>query len=453
MSPETHQRVRKLFDEALERPEDERLTFLKTACDGDEEALQTAVRLLEAYKPAQFFLEDRPRGIERIGRYLITGELGRGSMGVVYAAIDPIIGRNVAVKVIHMEALADPGQTQFLRERLFREARSAGQLFHPAIVTVLDVGQEGELAFIAMERVDGLSLQRTLSENPGQRLNQPQILDILRQTAAALDFAHRNKVVHCDVKPGNIILGRNEAGGGAVKLTDFGIAKIASTQYHTRTGLLMGTPSYMSPEQIEAHPVDGRSDQFSLAVVAFELLTGAVPFRGETLAGLAHTIVYGTTPSARAANPQVLQGVDAILQRALAKSPEDRFPSCTQFVSALEASLSGAPPVVAGTKPRRNVWMAVAAVLVLALAAGLYRLTTHPAPAPATSSQSPPTAPPLAAPVIVSFIPDPASLKAGSSATLRWEVKGAVKGHHRSGHRRSGTQRHGQGPTPHHYGI
>jgi hypothetical protein len=441
MSPETHQRVRKLFDEALERPEGERLAYLKSACPDDEVALQTAVRLLDAYTPAQSFLEERPRGIERIGRYMITGELGRGSMGVVYEAVDPIIGRNVAVKVIHLEALADPGQAQFLRERLFREARSAGQLFHPGIVTVLDVGQEGELAFIAMELVDGSSLQRTVAS--GAKLDRTQIVDILRQTAAALDFAHRNKVVHCDVKPGNIMLGHNENGGLVVKLTDFGIAKIASsTQYHTRTGLLMGTPSYMSPEQIEGHPVDGRSDQFSLAAVAFELLTGAVPFHGESLAGLAHTIVYGPRPSAREANPQLPEGVDRVLERGLAKSAGDRFPSCTEFVRDLEGSVIGVPqpPAVVAMAARKRLgksWaIALAGLLVLTLAAaGVYRFAIHSSPSlpsvPANSTaaaRAPVAEPlPLAAPVVERFTADPASIKPGAVATLRWEVKGAVK--------------------------
>jgi hypothetical protein len=403
MSPELHRRVRKLFDEALERPESERTGFLKIECSGDEEAFAAVVRLLEAYQPAQSFLEDRPQGMERIGRYLITGELGRGSMGVVYEAVDPLIGRNVAVKVIHVEALADPGKAQFLRERLFREARSAGQLFHPGIVTVLDVGQEGELAFIAMELVDGLSLQRTLvsDQASGEKLEQARILDILRQTAAALDFAHRNKVVHCDVKPGNIMLGRNQESGGVVKLTDFGIAKIASTQYHTRTGLLMGTPSYMSPEQIEAHPVDGKSDQFSLAVVAFELLTGAVPFRAESLAGLAHTIVYGPTPSARTANPQLPEGVDAILDRALAKSPEDRFPSCTEFVGELEMALSGVPPLPAHRRSKKVLAISIAGGLAVAIAAaGVYRYAIQPQVVPSAFSKPaiPSPAPPPAAP-------------------------------------------------------
>jgi hypothetical protein len=232
---------------------------------------------------------------------------------------------------------------------------------------------------------------------------------------------------------------KSEDGRGVVKLTDFGIAKIASTEYHTRTGLLMGTPSYMSPEQIEAHPVDGRSDQFSLAVVAFELLTGAVPFRGESLAGLAHSIVYGPTPSARTANPQLPGGVDAILERALAKSAKDRFPSCAEFVRELEIPLLGVPqppvpvpvpvPVRAGA-PRGKMWaLAIAGVLVVALAAGIYRLTIHSTPATSTPAPGLPLAapPPLAAPVIARFTADPASVKAGAATTLQWEVRGAVK--------------------------
>jgi serine/threonine-protein kinase len=524
MTPELHQRVRKLFEEALELPEGGRRAYLEIACAGDDEVFQAALRLLEASKPAQSFMETKPRGMERIGRYLVAEELGRGGMGVVYAAVDPLIGRNLAIKVIHAEALGDPSEAQFLRERLFREARSAGQLFHPGIVTVLDVGQEGELAFIAMERVDGLSLQKHLAS--GQKLNQAQILAILRQTAAALDFAYRSKIVHCDVKPGNIILDQS----GMVKLTDFGIAKITSTQYQTRSGLLMGTPSYMSPEQIEGRALDGRSDQFSLAVVAFELLTGAVPFKADSLAGLAHSIVYGTRPSARTANPQLPASADLILERALAKSVDDRFPNCAQFVRELELSLSGVPqpppaiaperplspppvpvtvsaPVAAAvppvpvqtsqiqssqgqnnpaqTNPTRTWAIAIAAVLLLALAGvGVYqfkmRAPTAPASGPvaSTASTSPPNpastpasgpesavsnvAPPsatsapsagpvsatpsspvspaqqpvsppptsqpaLIAPVVARFTADPASLPAGATATLEWEVKGAVK--------------------------
>jgi serine/threonine protein kinase len=163
MSAELHQRIRKLFDDALDRPEDERLSFLRTACGDDSDAYRAVARLLDVYRPSQSFLEDPAPGMERIGRYLITGELGRGALGVVYEAVDPLIRRSVAVKVIHLQSLADRSEAEFLRDRLFREARSTGQLLHPGIVVIFDVGQEGDLAFIAMERVNGLSLHHTLA--------------------------------------------------------------------------------------------------------------------------------------------------------------------------------------------------------------------------------------------------------------------------------------------------
>lgn len=447
MSPDLHQRVRKLFDEALELPEGERMAFLTSASAGDQEAFEAAVRLLAARAPGQSFLEDRPGKLERIGRYVIGEELGRGGMGVVYAAIDPLIGRNVAVKVIHVDALADSTEAEFMRERLFREARSAGQLFHPGIVTVLDVGQEGGLAFIAMERVDGLSLQATLSG--GRRLGREQILQILGQTAAALDFAHQKQIVHRDVKPGNIILDRS----GTVKLTDFGIAKINSTQKYTQTGMVMGTPSYMSPEQIEAHAVDGKSDQFSLAVVAFELLTGGTPFRAESLAGVAHAIVYGARPGVHAANPELPEGVDAVIARALARPAEERFATCAEFVRELEMALNRVPPAppvpveVAtsgstkrGTK-RGGAWVfGLAGVLLAGLAgAGLYRYVWNaPSAAPPVkvavakpAIENPvapsPSAPSPAAPVSAQLTAAPSSIKSGDFATLHWVVTGAVK--------------------------
>ena len=195
------------------------------------------------------FLGDRPRQMERIGRYVITGELGRGAMGVVYGATDPLIGRSVAVKVIHLQLRPDSKEAEFMRDRLFREARAAGRLFHPGIVVILDVGQEGDIAFIAMERVDGTTLERTLASR--KKLKIAEALDILRQTAAALDYAHQNGVVHRDIKPANIMLHK----GTTVKVADFGIAKSMSTEHGTVAGMIMGTPSYMSPEQIEALPV------------------------------------------------------------------------------------------------------------------------------------------------------------------------------------------------------
>jgi len=336
MSLESHKRARQLFEEALERPEAERRLFLKGACGSDTNLFDAVDRLLAAHDSSSAFLEPAARPTKHIGRYEIRGELGRGAMGVVYDAVDPLIGRSVAVKVIHLEAFSDPREAEFLTERLFREARSAGQLFHPGIVVILDVGKEGDAAFIAMERVEGMSLQQTLALG---RMDIGQALAVLRQTAAALDYAHEHGVVHRDIKPGNIMLHH----GSMVKVADFGIAKVMSPQA-TMTGVVMGTPSYMSPEQIQAQAVDGRADQFSLAVLAFELLTGRRPFQGDSLPTLTHTIVFGERPSAHAANPALAVGADDVLRRGLAKLPAERYSSCAEFVAALEGALKGPPP-------------------------------------------------------------------------------------------------------------
>ena len=376
MTAEIHGRVRALFADALELPEAERLAFLQSACPDEPEVLPTVLRLLEAHRGCQSFLEGDPRPTHRIGRYLVTGELGRGAMGVVYEAIDPLIGRKVAVKVIRLQSLADAGEAQLLRERLFREARSAGVLSNSGIVVVYDVGQEGDLAFIAMELVDGVSLYQVLAS--GRKIPRAEALEILRQAAAALDYAHGNGVVHRDVKPANIMLDK----GGRAKIADFGIAKITAADLFTQTGMVMGTPSYMSPEQIEALPSDGRSDQFSLAVVAYELLTGCRPFRAESLATLAHMIVYADRPSARAANPGLPPAVDVVFHRSLSRLPNDRYSSCTEFVAALvQASKDvGIPqllvevPAEGGPKrrrlSRRDLLVAGAGVAVLALVDG-----------------------------------------------------------------------------------
>lgn len=290
--------------------------------------------MLESVATAAAFVAEKPRPMERIGRYVLTGELGRGAMGVVYEAMDPLIGRSVAVKIIHLQLRPDSKEAEFMRDRLFREARAAGRLFHPGIVVILDVGQEGDVAFIAMERVDGVTLERTLATQ--KKLKLADSLDILRQTAAALDYAHQNGVVHRDIKPANIMLHK----GTTVKVADFGIAKSMSTEHGTMAGMIMGTPSYMPPEQIEAQPVSGRSDQFSLAVVAYELLSGNRPFQGDSLATLAHMIVYGDRPSIRSIDPTLPAGLDDVLHRGLARKPEQRYENCTQFVAALDEQLN-----------------------------------------------------------------------------------------------------------------
>jgi tRNA A-37 threonylcarbamoyl transferase component Bud32 len=451
MAPELHARVRTLFDQALEKPEAERPAFLQTACNGEAEVLQAVTRLLDAHRGSETFLENETRPSQRIGRYLVTGELGRGAMGIVYEAVDPLIGRKVAVKVIHLQAFADAGEARFLRDRLFREARSAGALSHPGIVVVFDVGQEGDLAFIAMERVEGVSLYQVLAS--GRKIPRAEAFEILRQAAAALDYAHRNGVVHRDIKPANIMLDK----GVTVKVADFGIAKITSTEHHTVTGMVMGTPSYMSPEQIEALPADGRSDQFSLAVVAYELLTGRRPFQSDSLATLVHMIVFADRPSARTLNPSLPADVDMVFRRSLARLPTDRYPTCTDFVWALEEASKAAvvpepvaitpvpdpvpapaPAVIKVSKPRASNstgYLLVGGIVLLAVIAGilLYKVWPHDGQAQVSGDRQgktevaavTPAAP--AAPVVTQFVADPPSIESGSAAVLRWNVTGATE--------------------------
>jgi predicted Ser/Thr protein kinase len=272
----------------------------------------------------------------KFGRYAVSRELGRGGMGIVYEATDPQIGRRLAIKIINFQSFTTSDESAALRDRLFREARSAGALSHPGIVVIYDVGEDNQMAYIAMELVDGPSLHQILAS--GHRLDPADVLDILRQAAAALDHAHQCGIVHRDIKPANIMLHQKSQ----VKIADFGIAKITFEPKYTMTGTSMGTPDYMSPEQIEAQPTDGRSDQFSLAVVAYELLTGATPFHGGSFAAILHRIVAGPRPSASSANPALPAGVDEVLRRAMAQLPAERYGTCAEFVRALDVAMQPA---------------------------------------------------------------------------------------------------------------
>jgi len=274
--------------------------------------------------------------MERIGRYQIIGELGRGAMGIVYRAIDPAIGRTVAIKVIRLSEFTAPGERDRVRERLFREAQSAGILSHPGIVTIYDIAEEGDITCIFMECVNGPTFEKLLAAEtpPANDLIQ----NVFRQTAAALDYAHGRGIVHRDIKPANIMLHED----GRVKITDFGVAKIASQQM-TQSGAMMGTPNYMSPEQIQSAPVDGRADQFSLAVIAYETLTGEKPFVAEPLAALLYKIVREEPVPAHLLNQLLDPKVDAVLRKALSKDPAGRYASCTQFIAALEEACDARP--------------------------------------------------------------------------------------------------------------
>jgi serine/threonine-protein kinase len=272
--------------------------------------------------------------MDAIGRYQILGELGRGAMGVVYRAQDPAIGRTLAIKTIRLADLSDHAERARLQERLFREAQSAGILSHPGIVVVYDVGTDGDVTYIAMEFVNGPTLEKLLADPqpPGQQT----VLGVLRQTAAALDYAHKKGIIHRDIKPANIMID----GEVTVKITDFGIAKIVSSQQMTQTGLVMGTPNYMSPEQIQGKPVDGKADQFALAVVAYEMLTGEKPFTGEQLTTVLYKIVSEDPPPVEHLNPTLGFAVSMVLTRAMSKDPAKRYGNCSEFVDALEAALN-----------------------------------------------------------------------------------------------------------------
>lgn len=270
--------------------------------------------------------------MQRIGRYELTGELGRGAMGIVYRAQDPAIGRTVAIKTIRLSDISTPDEMERLRERLMREARSAGILSNPHIVTIYDIGQEGGTAFIAMEFVNGPTLEDLMKrpEAPDRKL----VLTVLRDTAVALDYAHAKGIIHRDIKPANIMWHDD----GVVKITDFGVAKIVSQQI-TQGDIVLGTPTYMSPEQIESRELDGRSDQFALAVIAYELLTGEKPFQADSLPALLFKIVRENPVPPQNINPTLSPEVERILLKGLAKDPADRYSTCLAFSSALAAAL------------------------------------------------------------------------------------------------------------------
>lgn len=267
--------------------------------------------------------------MHKIGRYEIERELGRGAMGIVYLARDTRLGRSVALKTIRLGDFADAEKLQRLRERLIREAQSAGSLSHENIVTIYDVDELDEISYISMEFVEGDSLERMLERR--RELSREALLGMLRQIASGLDFAHSRGIVHRDIKPPNVMV----TPLGRVKITDFGVAKVTYATSMTQGGAMLGTPDYMSPEQIDGRGVNGRADQFSLGVIAFELLTGEKPFIADSLAALFYRIAHEPAPDAALLNPSLGADVGAVLARATAKRPEDRYPTCMAFVDEL----------------------------------------------------------------------------------------------------------------------
>ena len=273
----------------------------------------------------------------KAGRYEIISELGRGAMGVVYKATDPVIGRTVAVKTIKLSEEGTGLSRPELLARFQTEARAAGLLTHANIVVVFDAGEEDGLYYITMELVEGKSLQAHL--DGAQAFPLPRVLRIMEQTCSALQFAHERNVVHRDIKPANIMLTADDT----VKITDFGTAKILQFGTMQQTAHVMGTPSYMSPEQVKGRAVDGRSDIFSLGVLLYEMVTGEKPFPGQNITTVIYKIVNEEPVPPRQIDPSIHPGISAVVMKALAKEPEARYQSCREMLEDLRNYRSVAP--------------------------------------------------------------------------------------------------------------
>jgi predicted Ser/Thr protein kinase len=266
--------------------------------------------------------------LSKAGRYRVVRELGRGSMGVVYEGFDPVIGRRVAIKTMLTENLS-PEEFGEYRARFQREAQAAGVLSHPNIVNVFDYGEDGGVLYLVMEYLEGKSLEKLLK---GRRILPVEtIIPLYDQVCSALDHAHQHGIVHRDIKPANIMI----VGGGLVKVTDFGIAKMVSMGM-TQAGQVLGTPSYMSPEQVKGRQIDGRSDIFSLGVILYSLATGEKPFPGQDITTVIYKIVNENPIPPRELNASIHPGLSYVICKALAKSPEERYQTCGELADDLK---------------------------------------------------------------------------------------------------------------------
>ncbi|MGB7540612.1 MAG: serine/threonine-protein kinase [Burkholderiales bacterium] len=268
-----------------------------------------------------------------LGRYELTAELGKGAMGVVYKAQDPMLDRTVAIKTINMAEAEQEGLAEY-EGRLYGEAKAAGGLNHPNIVIIYDIGKSDNLVYMAMEYVEGSELRDLLSE--GQPLAPGKALDIGAQVADGLAYAHEHHVIHRDIKPANILI----TSQGRVKIADFGIARMRSNQTRTQTGVILGSPKYLSPEQVVGKRADHRSDIFSLGVILYQMLTGATPFNGENISALMYQITNLDPRPPSSASPRVPIMLDFIVAKALAKTPEQRYQTAAEFAGDLRQCIS-----------------------------------------------------------------------------------------------------------------
>jgi serine/threonine-protein kinase len=265
----------------------------------------------------------------QLGRYQIEREIGRGAMAVVYLGRDPQINRVVAIKALPLAREFSDEELDEARRRFFREAESAGRLNHPGIVTVYDAGEDQGLAYIAMEFLSGQPLSEFTDSS--SLLPASVVTELLARVADALAHAHRLNVVHRDIKPANIVYDSETDG---LKITDFGIARLTDSGT-TKTGIVLGTPSFMSPEQLEGRGVHGTSDLFSLGVSVYQLLSGQLPFRADSMTGLMFKIANEQPPPLRSVRPDLPGLLEAILNRAMQKRTDDRFQSGTEMAAAL----------------------------------------------------------------------------------------------------------------------
>ena len=269
--------------------------------------------------------------LKQLGRYRILAELGRGAMGVVYQAVDPLLNRTVAIKTIIL--MDDPGARAEFEARFFQEAKAAGGLNHPNLITIHDVGREGDIAYMAMELLEGTELREMMIRG---RLPLPFGLEVVAQVADGLAYAHGRGVVHRDIKPGNIMIMRDRR----AKIMDFGIARVRASDIKTQTGAILGSPKYMSPEQVASQPADYRSDIFSLGVVLHEVAAGGPPFSAATVTQLMQQIATAVPRPPSATNPEVPAMLDLIVAKALEKQPGARYQSAAELARDLRVCLA-----------------------------------------------------------------------------------------------------------------
>jgi len=307
----------------------ERIKMLKAAAEGVVFGTAPGVKKTAG---ETVILEGTAAQRPTLGRYEIIKELGRGAMGIVYLGRDPKINRTVAIKTLQFEEGLSDEEMKSLKSRFFREAESAGNLTHPNIIRIFDAGEDYDIAYIAMELLEGEDLKKYCSKDNLMPIKK--VVDIMLKVTDALDYAHQQGVVHRDIKPANIM----ELKDGTIRITDFGIARIVSSS-QTQTGTVLGTPSYMAPEQVAGKKVDGRADIFSLGVTFYELLTGEKPFKGESIATLIYQITNEKHPDPRKFRPEIPECIVKVIDKALKKNPDERYQRAKEMHDDLKKCL------------------------------------------------------------------------------------------------------------------